>query len=371
MNRIGLLVFCGAVLVVFLRLQGRAQPKTPPKLPPAAQPAPPEIRTHYPHATPPVAGERPLLALRRRATPSLPRPDGDTTARRSRAPVHLLDTGRPGGVYSLDGGGARLGLAVRCAAPPLAVTRSCWAASRPWQQEALPVSTRETVLQTEGLTKVYRSLFTPTGVKAVDGLDLAVREGETYSVVGPNGSGKTTTLKILLGLIFPTSGTATIFGRGIADLEVRERIGFLPEDAYLYDCFSGEELLDFYAGLFGHAKRRRRALVDELLSLVGMQANRRVPFRECSKGMRQRLALAQALVNDPELLILDEPTSGLDPAGRHQMTRLILELKRRGKTILLCSHFLAEVEEVCDRVGIMYRGRLVAEGTLAELAGEC
>ena len=232
------------------------------------------------------------------------------------------------------------------------------------------MSTRETVLQTEGLTKVYRSLFTPTGVKAVDGLDLVVREGETYSVVGPNGSGKTTTLKILLGLIFPTSGTATIFGRGIADLEVRERIGFLPEDAYLYDCFSGEELLDFYAGLFGHAKRRRRALVDELLSLVGMQANRRVPFRECSKGMRQRLALAQALVNDPELLILDEPTSGLDPAGRHQMTRLILELKRRGKTILLCSHFLAEVEEVCDRVGIMYRGRLVAEGTLSELAGE-
>jgi ABC-2 type transport system ATP-binding protein len=232
------------------------------------------------------------------------------------------------------------------------------------------VSSQEIVLQTEGLTKIYRSLFTPAGVKAVDGLDLSVRAGETYSVVGPNGSGKTTTLKILLGLIFPTGGSASIFGRGIADLSVRERIGFLPEDAYLYDCFSGEELIDFYAGLFGYPRKRRRELVDELLSLVGMQANRLVPFRECSKGMRQRLALAQALVNDPELLILDEPTSGLDPAGRHQMTRLILELKRRGKTILLCSHFLAEVEEVCDRVGIMYRGRLVAEGTLAELAGE-
>jgi ABC-2 type transport system ATP-binding protein len=226
------------------------------------------------------------------------------------------------------------------------------------------------VLQTEGLTKIYRSLFTPAGVKAVDNLNLSVRAGETYSVVGPNGSGKTTTLKLLLGLIFPTSGSASIFGKSIADLSVRERIGFLPEDAYLYDCFNGEELIDFYAGLFGYSKKKRAARVEELLSLVGMQANRRVPFRECSKGMRQRLALAQALVNDPELLILDEPTSGLDPAGRHQMTRLVLELKQRGKTILLCSHFLAEVEEVCDRVGIVYRGRLVAEGTLSELAGE-
>ena len=228
----------------------------------------------------------------------------------------------------------------------------------------------ETVLQIEGLTKIYHSLFTPAGVKAVDDLSLAIRPGETYSIVGPNGSGKTTTLKIVLGLIFPTGGTVTIFGKDISDLSVRARIGFLPEDAYLYDVFSGEELLDFYAGLFGYPKKRRKALVDELLNLVGMQANRKVPFRECSKGMRQRLALAQALVNDPEVLILDEPTSGLDPAGRHQMTRLILELKRRGKTILLCSHFLAEVEEVCDRVGILYRGKLVGEGTLAELAGE-
>jgi len=232
------------------------------------------------------------------------------------------------------------------------------------------VESKAVVLQTEGLTKIYRSVLTPVGVKAVDDLNLAVREGETYSIVGPNGSGKTTTLKILLGLISPSTGTASIFGKNIADISVRERIGFLPEDAYLYDCFNGEELLDFYAKLFGYSTRKRRELIDELLSLVGMQANRRVPFRECSKGMRQRLALAQALVNDPDFLILDEPTSGLDPAGRHQMTRLILELKRRGKTILLCSHFLAEVEEVCDRVGILYTGRLVAEGALSELAGE-
>jgi len=232
------------------------------------------------------------------------------------------------------------------------------------------VANGEIVLNIEGLTKVYRSLFTPIGIKAVNNLNLSVHRGETYSIVGPNGSGKTTTLKIILGLIYPTAGNATIFGKGVADLSVRERIGFLPEDAYLYDVFNGEELIDFYAGLFGFSKKRRRELTDELLSLVGMQANRKVPFRECSKGMRQRLALAQALVNDPEMLILDEPTSGLDPAGRHQMTELILELKRRGKTILLCSHFLAEVEEVCDRVGIMYRGRLITEGSLKDLAGE-
>ena len=232
------------------------------------------------------------------------------------------------------------------------------------------METDNIVLQTDGLSKVYRSLFTRAGVRALDDLDLRIRQGETYSIVGPNGSGKTTTLKIILGLISPTSGTTTIFGSKIADLSVRERLGFLPEDAYLYDCFNGEELLDFYAGLFGYSRPRRQQLADELLALVGMQESRRVPFRECSKGMRQRIALAQALVNDPELLILDEPTSGLDPAGRHQMTRIILELKRRGKTILLCSHFLAEVEEVCDRVGILYMGRLVAEGSLAELTGE-
>ncbi len=194
-------------------------------------------------------------------------------------------------------------------------------------------------------------------------------EGKPTRSSGPNGSGKTTTLKILLGLIFPTSGRTTVFGKSVSDLSVRDRIGFLPEDAYLYDCFNGEELLDFYAGLFGYPRKKRAQLVDELLALVGMQANRKVPFRECSKGMRQRLALAQALVNDPEVLILDEPTSGLDPAGRHQMTLLIQEMKKRGKTLLLCSHFLAEVEEVCDRVGILYAGKLVSEGSLQDLAG--
>ena len=225
------------------------------------------------------------------------------------------------------------------------------------------------VLEVKGLSKVYRSLLSATGVRAVDGLNLAVEPGETYGLVGPNGSGKTTTLKILLGLIFPDEGEGSIFGKSMFDVSVRERIGYLPEEAYLYDCFSGEELIDFYAKVFGLDRATRRRRVDELLNLVGMQENRRLPFRACSKGMRQRIALAQALVNDPEFLILDEPTSGLDAPGRYQMRLIIQELKRRGKTILLCSHFLAEVEEVCNRVGILYRGRLIVSGAMEQLAG--
>jgi ABC-2 type transport system ATP-binding protein len=225
------------------------------------------------------------------------------------------------------------------------------------------------VLEAQGLTKVYRTLLSAKGVKALDGLSLAVEEGETYGLVGPNGSGKTTTLKILLGLVFPDGGRGSIFGKGIFDVSVKERLGYLPEEAYLYDCFSGEELIDFYAKLFGLDRATRRQRVTELLTLVGMQENRRLPFRACSKGMRQRIILAQALVNDPELLILDEPTSGLDAPGRYQMRLIIQELKRRGKTILLCSHFLAEVEEVCDRIGILHRGRLIASGRMEELAG--
>ena len=225
------------------------------------------------------------------------------------------------------------------------------------------------VLEAQGLSKIYRSLLSARGVKALDGLSLAVEEGETYGLVGPNGSGKTTTLKILLGLVFPDDGRGFIFGKSMFDVSVKERIGYLPEEAYLYDCFSGEELIDFYAKVFRLGRAARRKRVDELLTLVGMQENRRLPFRACSKGMRQRIVLAQALVNDPDLLILDEPTSGLDAPGRHQMSLIIQELKRRGKTILLCSHFLAEVEEVCDRIGILHRGRLIASGTMEELAG--
>jgi len=220
------------------------------------------------------------------------------------------------------------------------------------------------------LTKVYRAPLGGKGVRALDRLTLDIRRGETLAIIGPNGSGKTTTLKVLLGLIYPTSGTATILGQSIFTMRARERVGYLPEEPYFYDCFNGEELLDYLGRLFGLPGEVRRQRVNELLSLVGLAERRSTPLREYSKGMRQRAGLAQALINDPEVLILDEPTSGLDPEGTYQMRRLIRELRQRGKTILLCSHFLAQVEDLCDRVAILDQGRLKACGTIAELVGE-
>ncbi len=220
------------------------------------------------------------------------------------------------------------------------------------------------------LTKVYRSPWGGKGLKALDSLSLDIRRGETIAIIGPNGSGKTTTLKILLGLIFPTSGGASILGTSISTSMAREKVGYLPEEPYFYDCFNAEELLDYYGRLFGLSRSVRLKRMEELLTLVGLAERRRTPLREYSKGMRQRAGLAQALVNDPEILILDEPTSGLDPEGAYQMRRLIRELRERGKTILLCSHFLAQVEDLCDRVAILDQGRLKACGSLKELIGE-
>ena len=225
----------------------------------------------------------------------------------------------------------------------------------------------ETVISIQGLTKVYRSLGARRGVLALNNLTLDVYQGEMFAIVGPNGSGKTTTLKILTGLLFPTSGRATLFGRKVADVEVKRRIGFMPEAPYFYDHLTGEELLHYYASLFGLPKRAREERIDELLSLVGMQERRAMPLRHYSRGMLQRIGLAQALVNDPDLLILDEPTSGLDPIGAYQIRGLISELRRRGKTVLLCSHLLNEVEALCDRVGVLHQGNLLAAGTLDEL----
>jgi ABC-2 type transport system ATP-binding protein len=228
----------------------------------------------------------------------------------------------------------------------------------------------EPVVAIRGLTKVYRSFGASRGVLALNDLNLDIQPGEMFAIVGPNGSGKTTTLKILTGLLFPTSGTATIFGRRVADIEVKRRIGFMPEAPYFYDHLTGEELLAYYSGLFGLGKALRRDRVDELLGLVGMQERRAMPLRQYSRGMLQRIGLAQALINDPSLLILDEPTSGLDPIGAYQIRALISEMRRRGKTILLCSHLLNEVEAMCDRVGVLHRGNLLAVGAVAELLPE-
>jgi ABC-2 type transport system ATP-binding protein len=223
------------------------------------------------------------------------------------------------------------------------------------------------VIQTFELTKVFRDLWLRVKVRAVWNLSFRVERGEVFGLLGPNGSGKTTTIKMLLGLLFPTRGRVAVLGRSPRDVRVKAQIGYMPEESNLYRFLNAEETLDFYGRLFnfGGAERRRRT--DALLDLVGLRKERRRALSEYSKGMARRIGLAQALVNDPELLILDEPTAGLDPIGTREFKDLILELRRRGKTVLLCSHLLADVEDVCDRIGILYGGALQAEGAVAEL----
>jgi ABC-2 type transport system ATP-binding protein len=218
-----------------------------------------------------------------------------------------------------------------------------------------------------GLTKTYRSFFGGTGVLALNHLDLEVREGETFGLVGPNGSGKTTCLKLLLGLIYPTEGGAKLFGRKLGDRKAKRLIGYMPEAPYFYDHLTGEQLLRYFAQFFSMSKAQQRTRINDLLAMVGMTERRHMLLRHYSRGMLQRIGLAQALLNEPQLLILDEPTSGLDPVGAYQIRSLITDLKQRGATILLCSHLLNEVEVLCDRVGVLYRGNLKACGTLDEL----
>jgi ABC-2 type transport system ATP-binding protein len=223
-------------------------------------------------------------------------------------------------------------------------------------------------VRTERLTKHYTvGFWRSRPYVALDSLDLEVARGEVFGFLGPNGAGKTTTLKLLMQLIFPSAGTASILGRPVGDVEVRRRIGYLPENPSFYDNVSAEELLDYFASLFGYRGAERTARVARLLDEVGLGAERRMQLRKYSKGMIQRVGLAQALVNDPEVVFLDEPMSGLDPLGRRAVRDLILGLRERGTTVFFSSHILSDAESICSRVAIVAAGKLIAAGTLAEM----
>ncbi|MHC4665532.1 MAG: ABC transporter ATP-binding protein [Planctomycetota bacterium] len=225
----------------------------------------------------------------------------------------------------------------------------------------------EHAIETFSLTKVFSDWWGRDKVSAVDDLNLQIRHNEVFGLLGPNGSGKTTTLKMLLGLLYPTKGKAMVLGGDSTDPKISARVGFLPEESYLYRYLNARETLDFYGRLFSLPAKVRKMRIETLLDMVGLKAVANRPVGTFSKGMARRIGLAQALINDPDLLILDEPTTGLDPLGTKQIKDLILELKKRGKTILLCSHLLADVEDVCDRIAILYGGRIQSEGEVKEL----
>jgi ABC-2 type transport system ATP-binding protein len=222
-------------------------------------------------------------------------------------------------------------------------------------------------VKTEGLTKTYRLLMYKEPVNAVSNLDIEVKEGEIFGFLGPNGAGKTTTIKILLGLTYPTSGKAWLLGKPAGDIETKRQISYLPENPYFYDYMSGAEVINFYSELFGLSGAQRRSKVEELLKTVGLYADRNKPLSQYSKGMQQRIGIAQALVNDPKLLFFDEPTSGLDPIAHSDIRDLILRLRDEGRTVFLSSHQLSDVEMVCDRVAILNRGNLLKIGKLDEM----
>jgi ABC-2 type transport system ATP-binding protein len=223
-------------------------------------------------------------------------------------------------------------------------------------------------IDTEDLTKDYAlGFWRKRPYRALDHLTLQVEEGEVFGFLGPNGAGKTTTLKLLLQLVFPTGGRAEILGRPVGDVAVRRRIGYLPENPYFYDHLTAIELLEYFGRLLGLSSREREARVPRLLDQVGIGEERRLPLRRFSKGMLQRVGLAQALINEPEVVFLDEPMSGLDPIGRRMVRELILGLRDRGATVFFSSHILADAEAVCSRVAILSGGRLAAAGRLTDL----
>jgi ABC-2 type transport system ATP-binding protein len=219
-------------------------------------------------------------------------------------------------------------------------------------------------VETRGLRKVYR------GSVAVADLTLDIRQGEVFGLLGPNGAGKTTSVKMLMGLVRPTAGSARLLGRPLGDREAKRRIGFLPELFRFHDWLTGAELLDFHGKLYGMSAAERRRRIAEVLELVGLARRAAEPVRSYSKGMQQRAGLAQALLNDPDLVFLDEPTSALDPLGRLEVRNIIRTLREAGKTVVLNSHLLSEVEMVCDRVAIVNRGQVAAVGPIRELVGE-
>ena len=204
-------------------------------------------------------------------------------------------------------------------------------------------------------------------VNALESLDLEVRRGEIFGLLGPNGSGKSTTIKLILGLLFPTSGQALVFNKEASDVSKNERIGYLPEESYLYKFLNAEETLDFYGRLFNMSAGRRKQRVRDLIKLIDIEWAKRRQLKEYSKGMTRRIGLAQALINDPELIVLDEPTTGLDPIGTREMKDLIVRLRDQGKTILMCSHLLADVQDVCDRIAILHQGELKEMGAVENL----
>src|SRR5579859_3402184 len=225
----------------------------------------------------------------------------------------------------------------------------------------------DVIVKTQNLTKVYRDFWGRRKKTALRALNLSINRGEIFGLLGPNGSGKTTTIKLLLGLLFPTEGEALVFGRPAVNVDKNERIGYLPEESYLYRFLNAEETLDFYARLFDMPASVRQRRSEELIEKVGLARDKKRVLKEYSKGMRQRIGLAQALINDPELVILDEPTSGLDPLGTRWMKDLIIDLRDKGKTVLMCSHRLEDVQDVCDRIAILYDGELQELGAVASL----
>ena len=223
-------------------------------------------------------------------------------------------------------------------------------------------------IRVEELTKDYAiGFWRRHNYRALDRLTLEIERGEVFGFLGPNGAGKTTTLKLLMQLIYPTSGRAEILGRPVGDLEVRRRIGYLPENPSFYDYLTAEELLGYFGDLFGYSGADRRKRVSHLLDRVGIGGERRLQLRKFSKGMLQRVGIAQALLNDPEVVFLDEPMSGLDPLGRRDVRSLILELRDQGRTVFFSSHILADAEALCRRVAVVAGGRLAASGTLSDI----